>query len=79
MHGRISAVCGRIYAYRTGRHLAYRHNIGKLARRKPPVMVHHLALNERQHAVAATETEQAYLKECYEKKQENHIELKVES
>ena len=34
----------------------------------PAVMMHHFALNERQHAVSAAETEQSYLEECNEKK-----------
>ena len=66
VNSRVTAVCGRVDAYRAGCHLAYRHYVGELSDGQPPVMMHHFALNQRQHAVTAAETEQTYLEECYE-------------
>ena len=59
VYGGISAVCGAVDAYRAGCHLADCHDVGKLARGHPTMVVHHFGLYERQHAVAAAETEKA--------------------
>ena len=66
MDGREAAIRGRVDANRPWCHLAYRHDVGKLRARKPMVVMHCLHLYERQHAIAATETEKANLKECPE-------------
>ena len=61
LHGHVSAVSGRIDANGTRSHLTDRHNIGKLRRCEPRMMRYGLRLNERQHAVTSTESEESYL------------------
>ena len=67
VHGSISAIGGTVDADGSGGHLAYGHDVGKLARCHPVPMVHHFALYERQHTVTSTETEKSDEEECYEK------------
>ena len=61
------AIGGTVDADGSGGHLAYGHDVGKLARCHPVPMVHHFALYERQHTVTSTETEKSDEEECYEK------------
>lgn len=56
-NGCVAAIGSGIDAYGAGRHLRDGHNVSKFACRHPVPMVHHLTLDERQHAVASTETE----------------------
>ena len=53
-HGGITAIGGTIDADRAGCHLTDGHDICKLTGGHPMPMMDYLALNEREHAIAAT-------------------------
>lgn len=76
VYGGVAAIRGGVDAYRSRRHLTDSHDVGELRRGEPPVVVYHLGLDERQHAVASAESEETNLEECYEQRKENHM-LKV--
>ena len=63
VYGGVAAVCGCVDANRTGRHLTYSHDVCELSRCEPSMVVHRLVLYQRQHAVAATESEESNLEE----------------
>ncbi len=60
LNGSISTIGGTVDAYRSGSHLTNGHYIRKFRWRHPVVIMHHLCLYQRQHAVATTKTENAY-------------------
>ncbi len=59
---RVADIGGRVDGNRSGGNLRHGHNIGKLATRHPAVAGDHLVLDQRQHGVAASKTEEADLK-----------------
>ena len=61
MASHVAAIGGRVDANRTGGHLTDSHDVCKLGRGNP--VGHYLRLNERQHAVASSETKQTNLEE----------------
>ena len=61
----VATVGRRIDADGTGCHLRNRHDVRKLCRREPLVVYDGLGLDEREHSVAAAETEKADLEKCY--------------
>ena len=63
---RIAAVSRRIDADGARRHLRNRHNVREFRRREPLVLHDGLGLDEREHSVAAAETEEADLEESDE-------------
>ena len=72
LHGRVATVGGAVDADGARRHLADGHDVGELGARHPLVVHHHLGLDEREHAVAAAETEEAYLEEGEKQTEKNH-------
>ncbi len=73
-NGGVAAVGGRVDAHGAGRHLADGHDVGELCRGHPVPVVHHLALNKREHAVAAAKSEQPDFKKGDEEIEENHFD-----
>ncbi len=73
LDGGIAAVGGGVDADGTRRHLRDGDDIGKLCRRQPVVVLHRLVLNQRQHAVSPSESEEADLKERDKQIEKNHI------
>ncbi len=61
---RVADIGSRIDAYRAWSGLTDSHDVGKFRGGDPIVRAHHVIMNHRNHSVAATEAEDAYLEEC---------------
>ena len=62
-HSRVTSVGGTVDADRTWRRLADGYDIREFIDCHPMMLVHDFVLNERQHRIATSKVEDAYLRE----------------